>query len=37
MMDLNENMGNHALQILKRYLHYHIAYGHQTWKVADLP
>ena len=22
---------------LKTYLHYHIAYGHQTWQGGDLP
>lgn len=35
MTDLN-NMWNRDPHALERYLHYHKAYGHQTYHYADL-
>ena len=38
MADLSQSIWNLALQPLKSlYLHYHNAYGHQTWQGNDLP
>ena len=38
MADLSEGMLNLALQPRQTlYLHYHNAYGHQTWQDGDLP
>ena len=37
MVDFSEGMWNLALQPLKKlYLHFHIAYGHQTWQSGNL-
>ena len=38
MADLRESMWNIVLQTIKiLHLHYHIAYGHQTWQSRELP
>ena len=38
MADWNESIWNFPLQQIKTlYLHYHSAYGHQTWQGDDLP
>ena len=37
MADLNEGMWNFVLQPQQTYLHYHSAYGHQTWQGDGLP
>ena len=38
MEDLSEGKWNLAFQPQqKSYLHYHNAYGHQTWQDGDLP
>ena len=38
MLYLSEGIWNLDLQPLKTsYLHYHNAYGHQTWQGGDLP
>ena len=37
MMDLSESIWNLALQSLKTYLHYHIAYVQKIWQMGELP